>query len=116
MIPSLLFDHPALQQLTISHNNFTFLQAPSNMGMTSGLVAVDFSYNELHGLLPAFMAWMPKLSALSLEHNKFTGMIPPQYAMKTVVPRTGTAPFQRLLLGGNYLFGPIPGQLMGLKP
>ncbi|KAL0314623.1 UNVERIFIED_CONTAM: hypothetical protein Sangu_2306700 [Sesamum angustifolium] len=116
MIPSLLFDHPALQQLTISHNNFTFLQAPSNMGMTSGLVAVDLSYNELHGLLPAFMAWMPKLSALSLEHNKFTGMIPSQYAMKTVVPRTGTAPFQRLLLGGNYLFGPIPGQLMGLKP
>ncbi|KAL2249790.1 UNVERIFIED_CONTAM: hypothetical protein Sindi_2452700 [Sesamum indicum] len=59
-IPSLLFDHPSLQQLTISHNNFRFLQAPaSNMGLTSGLVAVDLSYNELHGLLPAFMAWMP---------------------------------------------------------
>ncbi|KAI3464885.1 hypothetical protein Pfo_021548 [Paulownia fortunei] len=116
MIPSLLFDHPSLQQLTISHNNFTFLQAPNNMGLTSGLVAVDLSYNELHGLLPAFMACMPKLSALSLEHNKFTGMIPAQYAMKAVVPGPRTATFQRLLLGGNYLFGPIPGQFMGLKP
>ncbi|PIN23419.1 Leucine-rich repeat (LRR) protein associated with apoptosis in muscle tissue [Handroanthus impetiginosus] len=116
MIPSFLFDHPSLQQLTISNNKFRFLQAPTNMGLTSGLVAIDLSYNELHGLLPAFMAWMPKLSALSLEHNKFTGMIPPEYARKTVVPGRGTAPFRRLLLGGNYLFGPIPGQLMALKP
>lgn len=115
-IPSLLFDHPCLEQLTISHNNFTFLQAPNNMGLTSRLVAVDVSHNELHGLLPAFMAWMPRLSALSLEHNKFTGMIPAQYARKAAVPGPGTASFRRLLLGWNYLFGPIPGQLMGLRP
>lgn len=115
-ILSLLFDHPSLQQLTISHNNFTFLQTPKNMGFTSWLVAVDLSYNELHGLLPAFLAWMPKLSALSLEHNKFTGTIPAQYAMKAVVPGPSTVPFHRLLLAGNYLFGPIPGQFMGLKP
>ncbi|CAN0919080.1 hypothetical protein LINGRAHAP2_LOCUS31248 [Linum grandiflorum] len=59
---------------------------------------------------------MPKLSALSLENNKFTGVIPTQYAVKAVLPYAGVSPFARLLLGGNYLFGPIPGPLMGLQP
>ncbi|KAJ0086650.1 hypothetical protein Patl1_09241 [Pistacia atlantica] len=115
-IVSVLFDHPSLQQLTLSHNNFTFLQVPSNMGLTSKLIALDLSFNELQGFLPAFMASMPKLSALSLEHNKFTGMIPSQYALKVAVPGGNTSSFERLLLGGNYLFGPIPGVLMGMKP
>uniref|UniRef100_A0A2P2QT03 Uncharacterized protein n=1 Tax=Rhizophora mucronata TaxID=61149 RepID=A0A2P2QT03_RHIMU len=61
------------------------------------------------------MALMPKLSALSLENNKFTGMIPTQYAIKAVVPGSGVSPFARLLLGGNYLFGPLPGPLTELK-
>lgn len=59
---------------------------------------------------------MPELSALNLEHNKFFGMIPIQYAIKVVVPRNHTTSLERLLLGGNYLFGPIPGPLLGLKP
>lgn len=113
---SVLFDHSSLQQLTLSHNNFTFLQVPGNMGLTSKLIALDLSYNELRGFLPAFMATMPKLSALSLEHNKFTGMIPTQYALKVAAPAGSTSSFERLLLGGNYLFGPIPGPLMGMKP
>ncbi|KAJ0025404.1 hypothetical protein Pint_09058 [Pistacia integerrima] len=89
-IVSVLFDHPSLQQLTLSHNN-------------------------LH-VFTTFMASMPKLSALSLEHNKFTGMIPSQYALKVAVPGGNRSSFERLLLGGNYLFGPIPGVLMGMKP
>ena len=113
----IVFDHSSLQQLTLSHNNFSWVQAPSNNGVSSELIAVDLSYNQLGGLLPEFMASMPKLSAVSLEHNKFTGMIPSQYALKTVVGGGGgTASFERLLLGGNYLFGPIPGPLMFLKP
>ncbi|KAK6131249.1 hypothetical protein DH2020_035006 [Rehmannia glutinosa] len=36
-IPSSLFVHPSLQQLTISHNNFTLLQASTSMGLASGL-------------------------------------------------------------------------------
>ncbi|XWS24436.1 hypothetical protein CRYUN_Cryun28dG0101900 [Craigia yunnanensis] len=62
------------------------------------------------------MASMPKLAALSLEHNKFTGMISTQYAVKAAIPGNNTSSFERLLLGGNYLFGPIPGPLFGLKP
>ncbi|MCL7041774.1 hypothetical protein MKW94_029933 [Papaver nudicaule] len=113
---SALFTHPSLQQLTLSHNKFTYLQVPRDLGTQSELIALDLSNNEIEGLLPAFMALMPRLSALSVENNKFTGMIPSQYAIKTVVPEEGSSPFVRLLLGGNYLFGPIPGPLMALKP
>ncbi|XP_075637925.1 uncharacterized protein LOC142610093 [Castanea sativa] len=114
---SVLFDHLSLQQLTLSHNNFTSLEVPSNY-VNSRLIAIDLSYNELRGLLPASIGLMPKLSALSLEHNKFTGMIPMEYAMKAAVPAGAgtTASFQRLLLGGNYLFGLIPAAFIGLKP
>ncbi|KAL5557942.1 hypothetical protein UlMin_034153 [Ulmus minor] len=115
-VSSILFDHPSLEQLTLSHNTLTSLEKPRNVGLNSELIALDLSFNELEGFLPAFMASMSKLSALSLEHNKFTGMIPSQYALKVAVPVRGTSSFERLLLGGNYLFGPIPGPLMGLKP
>ncbi|KAF3440756.1 hypothetical protein FNV43_RR19042 [Rhamnella rubrinervis] len=115
-VPSIIFDHPSLQQLTLSVNLFSFIQAPNSFGTRSELIALDISNNELRGLLPSFMAFMPKLSALSLENNKFTGMIPTQYAIKVVVPGTGVSPFVRLLLGGNYLFGVIPGPLMKMKP
>ncbi|XP_030447047.2 leucine-rich repeat receptor-like kinase protein FLORAL ORGAN NUMBER1 [Syzygium oleosum] len=120
-VPSALFEHPSLEQLTLSHNSFTSLHAPPLGGVNSRLVAVDLSYNNLRGLLPGFMAAMPTLSALSLEHNLFTGMIPSQYALRVrdaALGRRGggTTEIGRLLLGGNYLFGPIPGPLMGLRP
>ncbi|KAL5754527.1 hypothetical protein ACOSP7_022747 [Xanthoceras sorbifolium] len=117
-VPSLLFDHPSLQQLTLSSNNFTSVQSPPTIlsSIESQLIAVDLSDNGLQGLLPLFMSLMPRLSALSLENNKFTGMIPTQYAIKVALPGSGVAPFERLLLGGNYLFGPIPGPFLDLKP
>ncbi|XVF59724.1 hypothetical protein PTKIN_Ptkin07bG0298600 [Pterospermum kingtungense] len=115
-VPHFLFNHPSLQQLTLSFNSFTSIQSPSNT--QSELIAIDLSNNELQGWLPQFMPLMPMLSALSLENNRFSGMIPAQYALKTVLPpgSGGIAPFARLLLGGNYLFGPIPGPLLVLKP
>lgn len=115
-VPSGLFNHPSLEQLTLSYNQFGSVQVPANWGQKSELIAVDLSNNDLRGLLPGFMGSMPKLSALSLENNKLSGMIPTQYAVKAVVPGQGVAPFQRLLLGGNYLFGLIPGPLLQLKP
>ncbi|GAB2279490.1 hypothetical protein Dimus_014130 [Dionaea muscipula] len=115
-VPASLFTNPSLQQLTLSNNRLSWVQVPVDLGSRSGLIAVDLSGNELGGLLPDFMALMPKLSALSLENNRFIGLIPFLYAVKTAVPGPGLAPFERLLLGGNYLIGPIPGLLMGLKP
>ncbi|TYG40135.1 hypothetical protein E1A91_D12G067000v1 [Gossypium mustelinum] len=115
-VPYFLFNHPSLQQLTLAFNSFDSLQAPSNLGTQSELIAVDLSNNELQGWLPPFLPLMPKLSALSMENNKFSGMIPIQYALRAALPASGIAPFARLLLGGNYLFGPIPGPLLVLKP
>lgn len=117
-VPSVLFPHPSLEQLTLSYNEFSSLQVPAvDITLNSNLIALDLSYNKLRGLLPTFMASMPKLTALSLEHNEFTGMIPAQYAVKAAVAgNENTSSFERLLLGGNYLFGPIPGPLLGLKP
>ncbi|WCJ35153.1 Leucine-rich repeat (LRR) family protein [Euphorbia peplus] len=111
----ILFDHPSLEQLTLSYNNFSLLLVPPATGFTSKLIAIDLSHNSLGGLLPSFLGSMPKLSALNLEHNRFTGMIPAEYALRAVTRRRKTSSFERLLLGGNYLFGPIPGPLMILK-
>ncbi|XP_010550441.1 PREDICTED: probable LRR receptor-like serine/threonine-protein kinase At1g06840 [Tarenaya hassleriana] len=117
-IPSFIFTHSSLQQLTLSFNRFTSVQSPwySPSGLPSQLIAVDLSNNEIQGILPLFMSLLPKLSALSLENNKISGMIPTQYVWKTVSPGSYFAPFERLLLGGNFLFGAIPGPLMELKP
>lgn len=116
-VPFFLFNHPSLQQLTLSFNHFASIQSPAVLTtVQSQLIAVDLSNNEIQGFLPLFMALMPTLSAVSLENNKFTGMIPTLYAIKVVMPGSGMAPFQRLLLGGNYLSGPIPGLFMELQP
>ncbi|KAK9129739.1 hypothetical protein Sjap_010226 [Stephania japonica] len=115
-ISSALFDHPSMQQLTISYNKFTSIQIPRNNGANSELIAVDLSNNEIQGSLPIFVAMMPKLSAFSVENNKFSGRIPTLYAQRAVVPMKGSSQFVRLLLGRNYLFGPIPRPLLGLKP
>ncbi|KAK9670149.1 hypothetical protein RND81_13G181200 [Saponaria officinalis] len=115
-IPASLFTRPSLQQLSLAYNNFTSIEVPSQLGADSALIAIDLSYNNLNGLLPGFMGLMPKLSSLSLENNKFVGLIPTQYALKTVWPEPGIAPFNRLLLGGNFLFGPIPDALMRMEP
>ncbi|XP_057961675.1 receptor-like protein 53 [Malania oleifera] len=115
-VPSVLFTHPSLQQLTLSFNRFSSVQEPGKTAAgKSGLIAVDISNNELRGLLPAFLGLMPKLTAVSLEKNKFTGMVPIGYALKAVFPGAGVSPLGRLLLGGNYLFGPIPSPLKQLK-
>lgn len=115
-LPPELFTHPSLEQLALAYNRFRWVQIPGNWGRNSELIAVDLSNNDIHGFLPGFLGWMPKLSALSLENNKFSGMIPTQYALKAVTAGPGgVAPFERLLLGGNYLFGLIPGPFLQLK-
>nr|XP_043615151.1 probable LRR receptor-like serine/threonine-protein kinase At4g36180 [Erigeron canadensis] len=116
-LPPELFTHRSLQQLTLAFNSFLWVETPANWGKNSELIAVDLSNNDIHGFLPGFMGWMPKLSALSLENNKFSGVIPVQYAVKAVTAEEigDVAPFDRLLLGGNYLLGLIPGPLLRLN-
>ncbi|MCD7447506.1 hypothetical protein HAX54_030372 [Datura stramonium] len=115
-VPASLFTHPSLEQLTLSYNQFGSIQEPGSSFQNSQLIAADLSNNEIRGLLPGFLGLMPRLSSISLENNKLSGMIPTQYALKMVFPDQGVSQFERLLLGGNYLFGPIPGPLLDLKP
>ncbi|KAH6833776.1 Leucine-rich repeat family protein [Perilla frutescens var. hirtella] len=116
-VPASLFTHPSLEQLTLSYNQLGSVQVPGNSGLTSPLISVDLSNNRIHGLLPGFMGLMPRLSALSLENNEFTGPIPAEYVVKVLGPGSGSGSgqFERLLLGGNYLFGAIPGGFLELK-
>ncbi|CAI9110876.1 OLC1v1010968C1 [Oldenlandia corymbosa var. corymbosa] len=117
IVPASLFTHPSLEQLTLSFNELEAVEAPGDSGVNSQLIAVDLSNNMIRGFLPGFMGLMPRLSALSLENNQFWGMIPAEYAVKVMLsPGQEVAQFERLLLGGNYLFGAIPGQFLGLKP
>ncbi|XXG74832.1 hypothetical protein AAC387_Pa07g3449 [Persea americana] len=113
-VPAAVFEHPSLEQVTLSYNGLSSVGVPAGGGRGSGLIAVDLGHNRVEGLVPAFMGLMPRLSALSLESNRLTGMIPAQYGVKAA--GDGLAPFERLILSGNYLFGPIPGLFMGLKP
>ncbi|MED6114611.1 hypothetical protein PIB30_081986 [Stylosanthes scabra] len=118
-VPFFLFQLPSLEQLTLSFNKFSSINLALRYALDylqSELIAVDLSNNEIEGFLPMFLALMPKLSSLSMENNKLSGMIPTQFALKTVLPESGVSPFERLLLGGNYLFGGIPSPLMALKP
>lgn len=114
-LPSGFFDHPALQQLTLSYNRFTSLQVPGSYGTDSQLIEVDLSYNRIHGPLPVFMATMPSLSALSLQYNYFTGTIPLQYAKRVSDSIAGKEPLVRLFLAGNFLFGEIPAPFLNLS-
>uniref|UniRef100_A0A7N0UE92 Uncharacterized protein n=1 Tax=Kalanchoe fedtschenkoi TaxID=63787 RepID=A0A7N0UE92_KALFE len=115
-VSRVFFAHQSLQQLSLSHNNLSSIETPSSFNQSS-LVSVDMSHNRLQGPLPEFMAWLPALSSLSLEQNRLSGVIPSEYAKRAAAGAGGrTTPFGRLLLGGNYLFGLIPGPLTRLKP
>ncbi|XP_008796883.2 probable LRR receptor-like serine/threonine-protein kinase At4g36180 [Phoenix dactylifera] len=113
-VPGAAFEHPSLEQLTLAYNRFESIKRPGDGGLVSRLIALDLGHNRLGGFLPAFLGSMPRLSALSLEDNRFTGMIPAQYAVR-VVGAWGAVPFARLILSGNYLSGPVPSPLVGLK-
>lgn len=124
-VPASLFTHPSLQQVNLSQNKYGSVQEPDpNSLNTSQLVAVDLTGNEIRGSLPEFFGQLPRLSSLSLEQNKLSGMIPAQYALKgsgsgSGPGRVGENPssqFERLLLGGNYLFGAIPGPFLKVEP
>nr|GMC57530.1 probable LRR receptor-like serine/threonine-protein kinase At4g36180 [Ipomoea batatas]GME18067.1 probable LRR receptor-like serine/threonine-protein kinase At4g36180 [Ipomoea batatas] len=117
-IPAPLFTHPSLQQVTLSHNQFGSIDEPAagKLFHDSQLIAVDLSNNDIRGFLPGFLGLMPRLSSLSLENNKLSGIIPTQYAMKVMEAGEGVSRLERLLLGSNYLSGAIPGPLLGLKP
>ena len=120
-IPAALFLLPALQQVGLSHNEFTSLEVNS-AAPPGGLVAVDMGYNKIRGRLPmGWMRKMPKLAALSMEENMLTGFIPVEYAARVAGASVSggvaaeEAQLSRLLLAGNYFYGPVPAPLTAVK-
>ena len=51
-VPSLLYDLLSLQQLTLSFNLFSSVQALASLGTQNELIAIDLSNNELQCFLP----------------------------------------------------------------
>ncbi|KAJ7297479.1 hypothetical protein O6H91_Y053700 [Diphasiastrum complanatum] len=113
-----LFQLPSLQQLNLSNNKLTAISIPEDVDAgSSQLIAIDISYNYIHGSLPLFLVEMKKLSALSLRHNFLSGAIPIQYALKAVASLlVGAQPLMRLYLDGNYLAGDLPAPFLRISP
>ncbi|XP_020084940.1 probable LRR receptor-like serine/threonine-protein kinase At4g20940 [Ananas comosus] len=117
-VPGAAFAHPALEQLNLASNRLGGrVEEPADGAWsTSRLVAVELGRNRIGGALPGFFGMMPRLAAVGLEGNRFVGVIPPQYALRVAGLGLGEwAPFARLMLAGNYLIGPIPSPMEGLK-
>lgn len=49
------------------------------------MVVIDFSYNEINGLLFKFFVELLNLFVLLLEYNKFIGMILKEYVIRVVM-------------------------------
>ncbi|KAG0458895.1 hypothetical protein HPP92_022023 [Vanilla planifolia] len=114
-VPSTAFLHPSLEQLALSDNGFEWVEWPAIASVAeSQIVALDLSHNRIGGILPEFVGLMPRLAAVVLEGNRFIGMIPGTYAMR-VAGIPGWVPFARLLLAGNYLYGPIPEMIQRME-
>ncbi|KAL0378334.1 UNVERIFIED_CONTAM: hypothetical protein Sradi_3138900 [Sesamum radiatum] len=118
---------PSLIELAMRSNQIEG-NIPGSVANLVSLQVLDLSHNNLSGSVPAGLFTHPSLeqltlsynqfglSALALENNKFSGMIPTQYVLKVLgTGEGGLAQFERLLLGGNYLLGPVPGAFLDLK-
>ncbi|KAL2901843.1 putative inactive leucine-rich repeat receptor-like protein kinase IMK2 [Bienertia sinuspersici] len=71
-----ILEHPSLQQISLSHNRFLAIKWLSGSRKRGReFIAVYFSYNDINGLLPKFLADLPKLLALSLEHNGYIKVV-----------------------------------------
>ncbi|CAM0151003.1 unnamed protein product [Urochloa decumbens] len=124
-VPGAALAHPALQQLRLGSNRLDAVEeAPAGGGgaASSQLVELDLGGNRIAGRLPGCLAAMPRLRAVALDRNRFTGGIPDGYAARVAAAEeeegAGTgkwAPFARLLLQGNYLCGALPSKLRQLK-
>ncbi|KAK1364378.1 hypothetical protein POM88_039939 [Heracleum sosnowskyi] len=93
----------SLQVADFSHNNFTGNLDDLLSHLSSSLVELDLSYNNLTGLegrIPKSFGHMTALTFLSLENNLLNGPIPPSFGHMTALAH--------LDLGRNLLTGPIP--------
>ncbi|CAA6670791.1 unnamed protein product [Spirodela intermedia] len=124
---------PSLRKLMLP-NNFLSGTLPAELGTCRNLRALDLSFNELSGPVPAAIWSLPELVDLAMWANKLSGEIPNELcsngaSLETLILNhnefTGTIPpsignCRRLIwvsLSGNRLSGDIPdgvGELQSL--
>jgi hypothetical protein len=116
-VPVAALAHPSLQQLRLGSNRLDNIEEPPNGGASSQLVELDLSGNKLAGQLPRCLGSMPRLAAVALDGNRFTGAVPDRYAARVAADEATDewVPLARLMLQGNFLCGALPSQLIQLK-
>ncbi|EFJ26849.1 hypothetical protein SELMODRAFT_412673 [Selaginella moellendorffii] len=121
-VPASLFTLPSLQQLNLAYNQFVSVLATPGLAEweqvadSSQLIEIDLSFNKFQGRLPVFFVQMKRLTALSLGHNQFSGLIPIEYALKAVRMLIGAEPLMRLYLESNFLAGELPSPFLSIVP
>ncbi|KAG8483708.1 hypothetical protein CXB51_022473 [Gossypium anomalum] len=89
-----------LLQLQLGNNFFTG-SIPPEIGRIRNLqIALNLSFNRLHGQLPSELGKLDKLVSLDVSSNQLTGNIPP--ALK------GMLSLIEVNFSNNFLTGPIP--------
>ncbi|CAJ1948430.1 unnamed protein product [Sphenostylis stenocarpa] len=73
-IPSSLFTLPLLQEIQLSHNQFSHLDEFINVS-SSVLKLLDLSSNNLSGSFPTFIFQLNTLSIFRISSNKFNGSV-----------------------------------------
>ncbi|KAK3158596.1 hypothetical protein QOZ80_2AG0139180 [Eleusine coracana subsp. coracana] len=117
-VPGAALAHPSLQQLRLGSNQLDAVAAPNGGGCASSQLAeLDLSNNRIAGRLPACLGSMPRLVAVALDRNRFTGPVPDAYAARVAAQEATDewVPFARLMLQGNFLCGALPGRWTQLR-
>ena len=91
---------PSLKTFTISRNNFTG-PIPSDIGNSTELQYVDFSFNFLNGFIPYQVSHLQRLRALDLSYNLLEA---PNWSEFLPIPS-----LTKLYLRSNNLASKFPG-------
>lgn len=98
---------PSIQNYIVSNNKLTGALPPWICDL-SFLINLDFSYNDLTGVLPVCLSNISKsLSVLNLQSNGFYGSIPEQFSRARQL--------KMIDLSCNQLQGKLPRSLANCK-
>ncbi|KAF2301644.1 hypothetical protein GH714_028467 [Hevea brasiliensis] len=92
--------NPSKLQKILLANNYLSGEVPSEIGNCKNLRIIDFSFNDLHGLIPREIWTLPSLSDLMWANN-LTGEIPEGLCMNG-------SNLETLILNNNLITGSIP--------
>jgi len=79
---------------------------PAEIGWLPQLDTFDLQWNALSGTIPTFLGFLNKLQYLYLNNNAFTGQIPPELGQLTAI--------KKLHFEGNDLTGTMPSTICNL--